>query len=365
MVGGIAHDFNNLLGAILGYAELAQHSMPPGLQVHDDLTQLIRAAQRARDLTQQILWFSRKRKETFKPVQIAPIVREAIRLLRVSAPTNVALVETIPADLPCVQAHPTQVHQIVSNLVMNAFHALKNRSGAVRVGLAVVRVDEALAARLPDLREGTYLVLSVRDTGSGIPSHVLPRIFDPFFTTKPPGEGTGMGLSVVHGIVRDHGGTIDVASEIGKGTTFTVYFPAVDDPAEHLAIPEGNGERVLFVDDEELLLHMALRMLEKLHYQVTSFSDPVEALAAFRANPNRFDVVLTDLDMPNMTGLELAGELTHLRPDLPIVLTTGVKQPFEPEMATALGIRELLLKPFDFRRLAEVLAKVLRNAAPA
>ena len=227
------------------------------------------------------MWFSRKRKETYKPVQIAPIVREAIRLLRVSAPAHAALVETIAADLPCVQAHPTQVHQIVSNLVMNAFHALKQRSGAVRVGLAAVRVDKALASRLPDLREGKYLVLTVRDTGSGIPSDVLPRIFDPFFTTKPPGEGTGMGLSVVHGIVRDHGGAIDVASELGKGTAFTVYFPAVDDPTEPPILPEGHGARVLFVDDEELLLNMALRMLEKLHYRVTGFSDPAEALAAF------------------------------------------------------------------------------------
>ena len=169
-----------------------------------------------------------------------------------------------------MQAHPTQVHQIVSNLVINAFYALKPQGGAVHVGLTAVHVEQTQAARLPDLREGNYLILTVRDNGSGIPSDVLPRIFDPFFTTKPPGEGTGMGLSVVHGIVHDHGGTIEVATELGKGTTFTVYFPAVADLVADAAIPQGNGARVLFVDDEELLLHMALRMLEKLHYQVTA-----------------------------------------------------------------------------------------------
>jgi PAS domain S-box-containing protein len=366
MVGGIAHDFNNLLGAILGYAELAQHALPVGVQVHDDLSQLIRAAQRARDLTQQILWFSRKRKETFKAIQIAPIVREAIRLLRVRAPAHVALVETIPADLPNVPAHPTQIHQIVSNLVTNAFHALGDRSGAVRVSLEAVRVDADLAGRLPELRRGTYLALIVRDTGTGIPAEVLPRIFDPFFTTKPPGEGTGMGLSVVHGIVKEHGGAIDVASEPGKGTTFTVYFPATEENVEKTsAIPEGDGARLLFVDDEDLLLRMAVRMLERLRYQVTSFTDPAEALAAFHAEPGRFDLVLTDLDMPHLTGLELAAELAKVRPELPIVLTTGVKQPFEPAKARSLGIRELLLKPFDYRGLADVLARALRSAQSA
>ncbi len=366
MVGGVAHDFNNLLGAILGYAELAQHGLPLGLQVQDDLNQLIRAAQRARDLTQQILWFSRKRKEPFKPVQIAPIVREALRLLHINAPTNVDIVESIPLDLPNIRAHPTQIHQIALNLVLNAFYAMRDRSGAVRVGLAAVRVDKALASRLPDLREGKYLVLTVRDTGSGIPVEVLPHIFDPFFTTKPPGEGNGMGLSVVHGIVREHDGAIDVESAPNRGTTFTVYFPASDAAAENaMAIPEGGGARVLFVDDEELLLRMALRMLEKLRYRVTAFCDPTEALAAFRADPDGFDLVLTDLDMPKLSGLELAAELIKTRPQLPIVLTTGVKQPFEPEATTSLGIRALLLKPFDFRGLAQTLSRALRSAKTA
>lgn len=360
MVGGIAHDFNNLLSSILGYAELAQHGLPAGGHAHDDLNLLILAAERARDLTQQLLLFSRERKEPVKPLQLAAIVREAIRLLRVKAPANVALVETIAAELPSVKAHPTQIHQIVFNLVTNAFHALRERSGAVRVALAAAQIDQALTARLPELRPGAYLALTVRDTGSGIPAEVLPRIFDPFFTTKPPGEGTGMGLSVVHGIVRDYGGAIDVDSARGNGTAFTVYLPAVfDNTLAAPAIPEGGGARILFVDDEEALLRMTVRMLEKLRYRVAAFADPAAALAAFCAAPESFDLVLTDLDMPTLTGLELAAEVLKIRPEVPIVLTTGVK----PQRATLPGIRELLLKPFDFRSLAATLAQARRPSS--
>ena len=326
LAGGIAHDFNNILSAIIGYSEIALQDVETGSRLRGYLERVLGAGSRAKELVQQILAFSRQAELEPKPLNITPIVKEALKLLRASLPAFIAIRQDLTSEAT-VQADPTHLHQVVMNLCTNAAHAMEKDGGTLTVHLEDVTVSTDTAAEIPDLNPGPFVCLTVQDTGHGMPREVVERIFDPFFTTKEIGEGTGMGLAVVHGIIRIHQGAIVVESEPGSGTLFKVYFPIIagetDRPAPDVEpLPIGT-ERILFTDDEELQVELSREMLARLGYQVTGFTDCRKALAHFRENPTAFDLVITDMTMPHMTGDILAAELIAIRPDIPIILCTG------------------------------------------
>ncbi len=363
LAGGIAHDFNNILMAILGYTEMAQNDIPTKNSTYQKLEQALKASTRAKELVQQILTFSRQIEHEFQPVQIHPVVKEAIKLLRASLPTTIEIRQNIDNRCGYILGDPTQIHQIIMNLCTNAFHAMRENGGILEISLKDVDVDADYAKAYPQLSPGEYVRLAVRDTGHGIDSVTLERIFDPFFTTKAAGEGTGMGLAVIHGIVTRHGGQIVVNSEPGKGSTFQVYLPRLqtkkpDEKSPLEPIPRGT-EHILLVDDEALLVEMQQEMLENLGYKITPRTNSLEALETFRANPDKFDLVITDQTMPNMTGVELATELMVVKPDIPIILTTGYSEVITPEQARQLGIQEYIMKPVVLRDLGKVIRKLL------
>jgi len=362
LAGGIAHDFNNILTSILGYTEIALSDVPPESTARKDLCQVLEAAQRAKDLVAQILAFSRQTEGERKPIELAPIIKEAIKMLRAVLPTTTEIRYHIAPDLSVVNADPTQIHQVLMNLCTNAAQAMP-KGGLLEVALTNVELDEKLCAELEDLTPGSYVKLTVSDTGCGMDETTLERIFDPFFTTKAPGEGTGMGLSVVHGIVKSHGGDITVHSEPGVGTTFDVYLPAVESIGE--IAPEvvepvrGGNESILFVDDEPAVVDISKRTLERLGYHVTTRTSSIEALELFRVKRDDFDLVITDQTMPNMTGSDLATEILRIRSDIPIILCTGFSHAISPEKAAALGIREFVMKPIVGAQLGRTVRRVL------
>jgi len=364
LAGGIAHDFNNILGGILGYAELAKVRALDGGNVISDLEQLIISSNRAADLVKQILTISRQHKQERRPVQVRYIVNEALDLLRATLPTTIDVQGDLANDAGIVNADPTQIHQVIMNLATNAGHAMQEDGGKLEVSLANVELDALSASNHLDLPAGSCLRLTVSDTGYGMTSETMERIFDPYFTTKDTGEGTGLGLSVAQGIIKAHGGAITVNSELGKGTTFHVYLPVIhkaekaekDAPEEPL--PTGS-ERILFIDDEEVLIEIGGQMLELLGYEVIGKKSSVQALELFRAEPDRFDLVITDMTMPHMTGDKLARELMKLRPDIPVILCTGHSELTSEEKAKDIGIRSFVMKPLVMRNLAETVRKVL------
>ena len=334
----------------------------------DNLQKVLQAGGRARDLVKQILTFSRQGQTDPKPIQLHPIVKEAMKLLRASLPTTVQM-ETTIQTAGTVMADPTQIHQLVMNLCTNARDALENVEGTLTVILEPVDMNAAEAARYPRLRPGRFSKLTVCDTGQGIPSHVLEKIFDPFFTTKSEGRGTGMGLAVVHGIVERIGGAISVDSHVGQGTCFDIFLPVIDEsPTEvlpaSLEVP-GGTERILFVDDEPFQTDLGRQMLGRLGYQVTAFSNSVEAWQAFKANPDTYDLVITDMTMPALTGDQLARRILGLRPGLPVVLCTGYSERITEEAAQALGIRGFVMKPVVIRELALLLRDILDEDSSA
>jgi len=361
LAGGIAHDFNNILSATLGYGEMAQKAAPAGTALRRHIDAVVSAGMRAKSLVERILAFSRSGMGERVPVHVQSVVDEALDLLAASLPAHVRLDRALAAGDAAVMGDPTQIHQVVMNLCANAAQAMKS-PGSLTVALDVVEKSRSRVAT-SELAEGRYLRLRVRDTGSGIAPNVLERIFDPFFTTKGAGVGTGLGLSLVHGIVTDLGGGIDVESELGKGTTFTVYLPwsdAVAAPAgEEEALAQGAGETVLLVDDEESLVRLGEEMIASLGYEPVGFASSNAALAAFRADPERFSAVLTDESMPEMTGCELAEQIRRLRPELPIVLMTGFVHPGLAARAESLGVRDVLAKPLVARDIARALAGAL------
>ena len=364
LAGGIAHDFNNVLVPVIGHSEMAMDCLPEGHQVQRHLEEVLRAANRARDLARQILTFSRQGEEQERPLLIQPIIQEAIRLLRPSLPSTIAIRRSVESGCGPVLADPTRVHQLIMNLCTNAFHAMRQTGGVLEVGLTEATLPPALAVRKPNLRPGSYVRLSISDTGRGIEPAILPRIFEPYFTTKAPGEGTGMGLALVHGIVSRCGGDIEVQSEPGKGSRFDVYLPRIERPTDRgapsgvLSAPMGS-ERVLCVDDEIQIVMLLEQMLAKLGYRVTARTSSVEALEAFRAQPEAFDLVITDQTMPNLTGMALASRLLEIRPDLPIILCTGFSEVVGEEDARALGIRAYLMKPVARLEMAATIRRVL------
>jgi PAS domain S-box-containing protein len=365
LAGGIAHDFNNILTAILGYTELALATVPKDSRTQRNLQEVLTAGHRAKHLVQQILTFSRQSGPGKKSLPLHTIVREALKLLRATIPSTITIQQTIATDA-IILAEPTQIHQVLINLCTNAEYAMREEGGVLQLILEDVEVTEALAQTLTGLPVGPYVRLTVRDTGTGMSPEILERMFDPFFTTKPIGEGSGMGLAVVHGIVTAHGGTICVDSRLGHGTKVEVYLPRAQAPAwDHLMdqgpIPVGR-ETILFVDDEETIVRLGQELLTSLGYTVEVETRSPEALAKFKQDPHRFDLVITDQTMPSMTGEALSRELLRIRPDLPIILCTGFSHIMSAEKAKALGIKAYLMKPLAIRDLAPIVRHVLDKA---
>jgi PAS domain S-box-containing protein len=356
LAGGIAHDFNNILTAIHGYTELAQMILKDNPEVREHLGAVLQATSRATGLVRQILTFSRQQRLERRPIRLQPVVAESLHLLRATIPSNIEFDISLASDSPVVLADATQIHQIIMNLGTNAGYAMKDGAGRLQVKVEKCVVDAALAARQSRLRPGAYACVSVSDTGRGMEEATLRRVFEPFFTTKPPGEGTGLGLAVVHGIMDNHDGAITVSSQPGVGTAFHLYFPAqaaesIATKSDDAPVPQGHGERILFVDDEEQLVRLGRNTLSALGYEVEVATLPAAALAMVRADPQRFALVLMDLTMPGMTGLDLASQLQRIRPALPIVLMTGYSASLTPERVEAAGITQLLLKPTSIHDL--------------
>jgi PAS domain S-box-containing protein len=362
LAGGIAHDFNNILAAIIGYTEIAVADMDKESTSHDYLNRVLESGERARSLVRQILAFSRKGDMEPKPVQVKLIVKEVLKMLRASLPATIDIVQEIHSD-GAVMADPTQLHQVMMNLGTNSGYAMGQSGGELTVRLDETRIDSPLPQQHGDIPPGSYLKLSVTDTGKGIDPEDLGKIFDPFFTTKPKGEGTGMGLAVVHGIVTGLGGAISVDSTPGRGTRIEVFLPALPrdvavTATEDKALPVGS-ERILFVDDEPFQTDMFRHMLGLLGYTVEACNSGAEALSLFEENIQGFDLVITDMIMPGMTGDQLAQKMLALRPDLPIILATGYSDGFTEVHAKKMGLSGFALKPLVMEELAKLLRHVL------
>ena len=362
LAGGIAHDFNNILASIIGYTELALDIAKKGTQQREHLKEVLIAGNRATDLVKQILTFSRQANQEQKPVQIKLIVKEALKLLRASIPSTIAIEQKIQSTA-LLMGDATQIHQVVMNLCTNASHSMLDKGGVLTVNLSDLELNSEFISRHSDLSPGSYIMLTITDTGHGMPPEVLEKIFDPFFTTKEKGEGTGMGLSVVHGIVHSHGGTIYAYSEPGKGSTFKVFFPAIEslmtsEEKIDTWIPTGT-ERILFIDDEPAIVNMGKQILESLGYEVVTRTSSIEALEYFKARPNNFDLIVTDMTMPKMTGDILASELMKVKPNIPIILCTGFSARIDEKKAMMMGIRAFVSKPILKRDIAETIRKVL------
>ena len=361
LAGGIAHDFNNILGGILGYGELARSGAEPGSALARQLDGVLSAGQRAKALVERILAFSRAGMGERVPVHVQSVVAEALDLLQLSLPANITLTRTLKAGDTAVIGDATQIHQVVMNLCTNAMHAMP-RGGTLAVSLSMRHLEAALALATGELPAGDYVILMVCDQGQGIEPDALHRIFDPFFTTKGVGVGTGLGLSLVHGIVTDLGGGIEVTSVLGTGTTFTVWLPwsgrALGLAKADAGIPRGDGQRILLVDDEVALMQLGEEMLAMLGYDPAGYASSAEALAAFAAEPQRFDAVLSDETMPQLSGSQMAVQMRRIRPDIPIILMSGYVGPNIAALARQANVNELLAKPLVQRDIARALAKL-------
>ena len=363
LAGGIAHDFNNILTAIIGYTELLRYDLPEDSKAQANLEAIYEAGIRAKDLVHQILTFSRQSEEERKPLRISAVIKEALKLLRASLPSTIEIRQNLESESDTVLANPTQIHQVLLNLCTNSAQAMREKGGVLEVSLEDADLDSEAAASHPDVKPGGYVKLTVRDTGSGIAPEIVERIFDPYFSTREPEQGTGMGLAVVHGIVESTGGSIVVESKLGKGTAIHVFFPRIrGKPTPEARVlnpfPSGN-ERILFVDDEKALVDIGVQLLEHLGYRVVARTSSIEALEVFRNQPEKFDLVVSDQTMPNMTGEMLAKELIRIRPDIPVVLCTGYSEMISEEKAAALGIKKLVMKPILMREISQTVRQIL------
>jgi PAS domain S-box-containing protein len=363
LAGGIAHDFNNILSVIIGYTELILMSGDVAGEVRQNLKEIFSASKHARDMVKQILAFSRQNKQERKPIQVAHIVKEAIKMLRASLPATISIQHHIEKDTGIIEADPTQIHQVLMNLCTNAAHAIHEKDGVLEIHLGNIDLDQKAAADIPGLKTGSYLKLSVKDSGDGIHPRVQQQIFNPYFTTKEKGEGTGLGLAVVQGIVKSNNGAVTVESEVGKGAAFHVYLPTIKrklTPEDEISTPLPMGcEHILLVDDEQPLVEIGRQMLERLGYNVAARTSSIEALELFKADPNRFDLVITDIVMPNLTGDKLAKKIINIRNDIPVVLCTGYSEKFTRRNASEMGIQTFLMKPLVMRDLANTVRQAL------
>jgi PAS domain S-box-containing protein len=364
LAGGIAHDFNNILSAIIGYSELAM--LNEGAEhCAAELNEALKAANRAKDLVKQILAFSRQTDEDRMPVRVALVAKEAVKFLRATIPATIEIRTRIDERSGAVLANSVELHQIIMNLCTNAQHAIGQQAGVLEAVVQDAEIELAPKNDLIDLEAGSYVRISVKDTGDGMSPEVMKRIFDPYFTTKEKGVGTGLGLAVVHGIVKKYGGSIKVESEQGKGTTFHIYLPkaAITAPvqAEQANPLLGGSERILFVDDEKMLVDIGQQALQRLGYEVVSRTSPVEALELFKAKPDFFDLVISDKTMPGMTGDALAKELRDIRPGLPVIICTGYSQVIDQERAKQIGIKAFVMKPILIHELAAAVRQALKK----
>ena len=367
LAGGIAHDFNNILGAILGYSELAMTQAKKEPKLISYLEEVLTAGHRAKELVKQILAFSRRSDQEREAVDLSVMVKEALRMVRATLPTTIEIRSTSAIDSAVVFADPTQIHQVIMNLCANAEHAMRKQGGVLTLTVTSIEVTENSAKQFPELKPGNYLQLTIQDSGQGVSGQDLERIFEPFFTTKSSGEGTGLGLAVVHGIIVGHGGHIAVSSVVGQGATFTILLPRLDVvlPAQivnAMEWPQGRGN-VLFVDDEEVLARWGEQVLTHLGYTVVTKTNPHDAVELFRKQPDQFDVVVTDQTMPTMSGEALAMALLEIRHDIPIVLCTGFSHTMSAEKANKIGLKGFLMKPVNGAGLAKTLQEVLEVRA--
>jgi len=370
LAGGIAHDFNNILGVVIGCSELSLLEAPKDNPAHAHLEEIKKAGVRARDLVKQILLFSRQTEQERHPLKPHTHLKEVLKMLRATLPSTIEIRQNINNDTGTIFADPIQIHQILMNLCTNAAHAMQEKGGILEVSLDKTIIDAEEARQYPDLSPGPYVRLVVSDTGQGMEPLVMERIFDPFFTTKGIGEGSGLGLSVVHGIVKSYHGSITVESELGRGASFQILLPAIVRPeeaedAQKFAPPPKGKESILFVDDEQALVNATKGMLERLGYRVSAMSSSIQALETFRSQPDKFDLVITDQTMPKLTGGELAKEILQIRDDIPIILCTGFSETIKPEIAGAMGIREIVMKPVVMSELGRTIRCVLdeKNAS--
>lgn len=365
LAGGIAHDFNNILSAVLGFTELSLKDISKDTILHHNLRQVMQAALRAKELIRQILTFSRQSKAEPKPVQFGPIIDEALNLLRATLPANINIRRDLNSKA-YVMADPTQLHQVIINLCANAGHAMQNKGGVLEIILRD-RDDCRPVTGHPDQGTGTYVELTVKDTGQGMTPEIIKHICDPFFTTKKIGQGTGMGLAVVNSIVQSCRGSLSVSSEPGKGSTFRILLPAIpqaDMPKAITAAKLATGhEHILFVDDEPFQTELAVQMLGRLGYRVTATTDCTQALAYFSEAPEQFDLVITDMNMPKMSGVAMAAEIVKIRPDLPVILCSGYSDAITPPKTGEYGIREYLMKPIAMRDMANTIRRILDQPA--
>jgi CheY-like chemotaxis protein len=363
LAGGIAHDFNNILAIILGNAELASDDIPHGNPAISALGEIQQASIRAKDMVHQLLSFSRKAGEVSKPLDMVPIIKESMKMLRSSIPTSIEFKQQFPHEQCSIMGDDTQISQIVMNLVTNAADAMSENGGLLEMTLENIFLPKEKTCFNWVLSPGPYVRLGMKDTGEGIEPKIMDRIFDPYYTTKEVGKGTGMGLSVIHGIVKSHDGGVRVESKLGEGTLFEIYFPALEKMSEEEKKSEGQikggSEKILFVDDEESMVNLNHQRLERLGYQVQSTTKPLEALEWFKTGPDQFDVIITDMTMPRLTGDRLTAEVLKIRPQMLVIICTGYSERMSETDVIALGARKYIQKPIDLRHLAAALREVL------
>ncbi len=360
LAGGIAHDFNNILSAVIGYSELAMLDADPKSEISHNISEVIKAAKRAADLVAQILTFSRRTEQERKPLLLAPVIKEALKLLRGTLPSTIDIQQNISRKCEPVLADPTQMHQIIMNLCTNAYHAMREQGGTLDIRLDSIDLQKEKEAGQLILPPGKYAHLSISDTGYGIPENILEHIFEPYFTTKKGGDGTGLGLATVHGIVKLHDGAITVYSEEGEGTTFNIFLPVCEpeentnqDEKSATPLPQGNGELVMVVDDEEAIVQMVEIALSHIGYEIDAYTSSVKALEAFETNPDNFACIITDQTMPNLTGVNLSKRILKISPQCPIILCSGFSETINSEKAKDIGIFQYIMKPTTSRVLAE------------
>jgi PAS domain S-box-containing protein len=365
LAGGIAHDFNNLLFPIMGISEMLLDDLPEGSDEHQSVAEILKAAKRGSELVKQILPFSRKSDSKKVAVQFQSIIEETLKLSRSIIPTSVNISSDIKAEC-LIEANPSQLHQVLMNLITNAYHALENASGTIDVQIHEVVMAQSDIV-MDSIKPGAYAKLTISDTGTGINPDILEKIFEPYFTTKEKGKGTGLGLAMVYGIIKNHHGDIRVSSEPGKGSVFSIYLPLMKKVSENQHDPKINhmfstgNETILLVDDEQSILQMEKKILERMGYRVMAMTDSMEALEVFKANPQNFDLIISDMTMPNVTGDQLAKELIAIRPDIPVIISTGFSERLNEEQAEQMGIKAFLMKPVSRSEMARTIREILEK----